>query len=384
MPIAYETSTPRWVGTPADPAAHYATGVQIGMRLGAQQAAQMFQQQQLELQRQHQLMAAQQQEVENQYNTQVLNLKASEMARRHQANQEFRVRVSRGEDPSNVLMQLAPDMGEDPTKLIALQEQSHARRATQAGLQAYRQAQLRKRSPALLEAEDLATTKGLQRGSPEWNQAVADAMEARRGMEEIVTTTPGGGVTITRSSGKRATAAPDALTTANVTANQQMLQSSLENIEAVNRILPLVSSETFGPKAFAESWAKDRFLANFFPDMASGNRVEAAQLGTRLRAKTIRELRSDSNISEKERAEIERAIPEVNNPLDSPANARLGFKSIQRLSAMHALALSKSLKAPLPDESLKNLEDTDLMRAVAWGYLTRDAANSIRSSRNAK
>lgn len=153
MPIAYDT--PRWVGTPADPAAHYATGVQIGMRLGAQQAAQMFQQQQLELQRQHQLMAAQQQEVENQYNTQVLNLKASEMARRHQANQEFRVRVSRGEDPSNVLMQLAPDMGESATGVLTAQ----ARQSSARELAGYREAQLRRAAAADAERERIANAQ---------------------------------------------------------------------------------------------------------------------------------------------------------------------------------------------------------------------------------
>lgn len=127
MAIAYEM--PRWIGQPADPAAHYQAGFQIGVHLGAQQAAQMFQQQQMAMQRQKDLMAAQQQEVENQYQMQVLNLKAAEMGRKHAANQEFRARVSAGEDPSQVLMQLAPELGESAASVLhtqAIREQAGA------------------------------------------------------------------------------------------------------------------------------------------------------------------------------------------------------------------------------------------------------------------
>lgn len=119
---------PPWI-QPADPAAHYAQGYQIGVHVGAQQAAQAFQQQQLALQQQKELMAQQQQEYEAQMNTQVLNLKAAETARKFQANQAFRARVASGEDPSRVLMELAPDLGESPASILhdqAMRDQQRA------------------------------------------------------------------------------------------------------------------------------------------------------------------------------------------------------------------------------------------------------------------
>lgn len=151
MPISYDQ--PRWIGPPADPAAHYAQGFQLGVHLGATQAAQMYQQQQLDMQRQHDLMAAQEQMVEKAYQSQVLGMKAQEMARKHQANYEFRSRVASGEDPSQVLMELAPELGENPATIIhdrALESQA-------ADLANYRRANMQRLDQA--SQERLAAAK---------------------------------------------------------------------------------------------------------------------------------------------------------------------------------------------------------------------------------
>lgn len=126
---ASAAAIPPWIAQPADPAAHYAQGYSIGVHAGAQQAAQMFQAQQQALAERRQLMAEQQQMVEDQMNEQVLNLKAAETARKFQANQMFRARVASGEDPSRVLMELAPDLGESPASILhnqAIREQQRA------------------------------------------------------------------------------------------------------------------------------------------------------------------------------------------------------------------------------------------------------------------
>lgn len=167
MPVSY--AIPPWVGRPADPAAHYAQGFQIGVHLGAQQAAQMFQQQQMQMQHQKELMAEQQQEVENQYNTQVLNLKAAELARKHQANQIFQARIAQGEDPSQVLMQLAPELGESATSVLhnqAVREQARA-------MMGYRQQALQQRddiASARLEATDKAKQEALAEKKTEFKE----------------------------------------------------------------------------------------------------------------------------------------------------------------------------------------------------------------------
>lgn len=125
MPSAYVI--PPWIAEPANPAKFYDSGYQIGVHVGAQQAAQAFKAQQLALEQHKELMREQQQAYEDQMNTQVLNMKAAETARRFQANQEFRARVGAGEDPASVLMQLAPDLGESPTSILhqqALRDQA--------------------------------------------------------------------------------------------------------------------------------------------------------------------------------------------------------------------------------------------------------------------
>lgn len=135
---------PPWIGQSADPAAHYQSGFQIGMHLGAQQAAQIFQQQQAAREERKMLMAQQQQEVENQMQEQVLNLKAAEMARAHQASQVYQARIAAGEDPSAVLMSMAPDLGESPVALMRQQETRDQARA----LQQYRMANLNRMTQA--------------------------------------------------------------------------------------------------------------------------------------------------------------------------------------------------------------------------------------------
>lgn len=107
-----------WVGQPANPSANYATGFQLGVHLGAQQAAHAFQAQQMAQQQQRIAMEAQKQELDNAYQAQLLNLKVGEMARQHQAQQMFSTRVAMGEDPSRVLMELAPALGESPSAIL--------------------------------------------------------------------------------------------------------------------------------------------------------------------------------------------------------------------------------------------------------------------------
>lgn len=127
-------SIPPWIGQPADPAAHFAQGYQIGAHVGAQQAAHLFQQQQLAQQQQRIAMQQQQQEYENQMQAQVLNLKASEAARQHQAAAAYQARVASGEDPSRVLMDMAPMLGESAGSVLHDQRM----RDQTAALQNYR------------------------------------------------------------------------------------------------------------------------------------------------------------------------------------------------------------------------------------------------------
>lgn len=182
-------SIPPWIGQPADPAAHFAQGYQIGAHVGAQQAAHLFQQQQLAQQQQRIAMQQQQQEYENQMQAQVLNLKVSEAARQHQAAAAYQARVASGEDPSRVLMDMAPMLGESAGSVLHDQRM----RDQTAALQNYRLQNMQRligasearqrRDAAMLEERqkrDVATDKAKKA-----QQALSEQREKRMALASI-------------------------------------------------------------------------------------------------------------------------------------------------------------------------------------------------------
>lgn len=111
-PISY--SMPPWIGQGANPAAHYAQGVQIGTRIGAEQAAQQFQQQQMLLEQQKQAFQASLQ-------TEKINLDVADAIRKHQAQNAYAQLVSQGVSPQDALMRAGPAMGESVNELLRTQ-----------------------------------------------------------------------------------------------------------------------------------------------------------------------------------------------------------------------------------------------------------------------
>jgi hypothetical protein len=99
MPIGI----PPWIQA-ADPAQYAAHGLQIGAQIGAQQAAQRFQEQQMQRKQQEDAQAQARWEAE-------YGLQAQAAARKHQAMQQYQQRISGGEDPMKVLMEIGPAAG---------------------------------------------------------------------------------------------------------------------------------------------------------------------------------------------------------------------------------------------------------------------------------
>lgn len=103
-----------WVGQPADPAAHYGQGFQIGMRLGAEQAANQY--------RQQRLMAEQQRSAfEAALENQKMNLSIAETIRKHQAQSQFADLMRGGASAEQALMQAGPAMGESINETLRTQ-----------------------------------------------------------------------------------------------------------------------------------------------------------------------------------------------------------------------------------------------------------------------
>jgi hypothetical protein len=185
-----------------------------------------------------------------------------------------------------------------------------------------------------------------------------------------------GQITVTTTRGRQGASGKSGsdLTVANQTKVQAGLSDSLKTIDVASRLIPLLDTETVGAQAFAESWVKDRILAQRFPELASSKRADAEVLTAQLRSSTVRELRSDGNISDKERDQILKAVPGINDPIDSPARAVKVTQAIREMSAIHAIVSASKLGQSVPTAAAQVLKWTDLERLVKSGVLTPEQA----------
>jgi hypothetical protein len=143
--------------------------------------------------------------------------------------------------------------------------------------------------------------------------------------------------------GGKAAADPGALTPTNTTKMQQDFQSGQRLLAATERLLPLISSETFGPQAFINSVLKDDLLGNVFPFLVSGKRQDAAVIAGDVRSAMIQSMKSDSNVAQVEIDKLEKMFPEPSQLLDSPKKAELLTKSVAKLAASRVLLSGKKL-----------------------------------------
>lgn len=187
---------------------------------------------------------------------------------------------------------------------------------------------------------------------------------------------PQTGAPIMRTQTGRATAVTDMgkPTLANVTKLQQKLTDTLTTVDVANRLQPLINDETIGVKAAIGSLFNDRILAQAFPDLSSKSRAKAEVLVARLRSSALSELKSDGSIAEKERIQILKAVPEINDPIDSPQHALDQIKAIRKIAALKGITIAKTLKQPIHDNFLLALDDEDLIEATASGLLTQAEA----------
>lgn len=189
-----------------------------------------------------------------------------------------------------------------------------------------------------------------------------------------ITTNPDGTVTVTQGN-------QSSLTPANQTRTQDSLASALKTIDIANRLGPILDTDTVGARSFVESWVKDRVLAQAFPEMASNKRATAEALVAQLRSSAISELKTDTNITQKEQDQILRSIPDINTPIDSPARAKQLTASIQKMSAIRAVVAAAKLGQPMPKPAAQVLSDDELINLVNTGVITQDQALQIFDAR---
>jgi hypothetical protein len=172
-------------------------------------------------------------------------------------------------------------------------------------------------------------------------------------------------------------AAPDQLTVAGKTAAQAQQARALETIDTASRLMPLISEETVGAQAFAESWVKDRILAQKFPEMASGDRAKASQLISKMRADVVKNFKSDGNIAKDERNEILASFPKANDPIDSPARAKMVVQQAQVMAAVQVLAATKRLGGEVPGAAAAILDDEAVVDMVKRRIIDPELAQKI-------
>lgn len=126
MPVGYQM--PPWVGQPAEPSANYATGFQIGVRLGAEQAANQYRQQQI-------LLEQQKQAFENQYAQQKQALEVADVIQKQRAIASYQGMVNQGVDPMRALQFVGPSLGVDPSRVAAIEESRMDREAQRQATQ---------------------------------------------------------------------------------------------------------------------------------------------------------------------------------------------------------------------------------------------------------
>lgn len=170
---------------------------------------------------------------------------------------------------------------------------------------------------------------------------------------------------------------PDTLTKTNQSKAQEAQAKALETIDTAERLMPLLTTETVGLEAFAKYWIKDRVLAQRFPNLASKERAQASQLVAKLRSTAVADLKSDGNISDKERNEILASFPKANDPIDSPARAKMVVEQTQVTAAIHALLQAKRLNGEIPKAASIVLDDENVAEMVKRGTITSDLAQKI-------
>lgn len=383
---------PPWVGQPADPAAHFAQGYQIGVHTGAQQAAQAFQQQQLAQQERKMLMAQQQQEYEDQMNTQVMNLKAAEMARKYQANQAFRTRVASGEDPSRVLMELAPDLGESPSAILHNQAVRDQQRAMmgyrEANLERMKQADIQRAVPKPLAAErerdnlaalekqatDLETSL---KADPNNEDLKSKQQNVLSRIQTWHTQHPGGNETaLTMDSEGRVigfTMGPGKIQPGAQAKFQGELADLKNSVAQINRARGALAEKDVGVPGVIWDEAVNKWVSQVAPEAGdpsvSANRVQLQKaVDSYLQTQTAK-----GRLSAAERADIRDALVS-RKAGESLPRARAVLDSMARVQQFDAITKAKTGHQTLEPWMFQGLTQTEIKQLFKEGILAPDEA----------
>lgn len=405
MPVNY--SFPNWI-QPADPAAHYQAGFALGERLGATQAAQAFQQQQL-------ARELQKDEFERQSQMALMQLKVDEAARQHRANAAYQTMIARGIDPMEALKSVGPEMGVDPSRVMAMQEQRAERQSQQAQTSQYQQGLLKERELDRVERASEAKARLLQaqaeleaRNKPSAlqekitmsdtlekqvqaaaasgdKQALGNAIRERDRKEAMIYpkgtrlegVDPSTGKSEIRIAGGT-TAEEDALTASTKSKLQQELQGSVQAAKILHDMDRYLNSSNIGPLATAgEKLGRYGLLgpAGVVSGRA-GAPGRAAIRGAKL--DLVRELETKGHASATILKEVEKTLPSLGF-FETPSAARAAVNERKLSLITQGLNQARDLRTKAPDDLIQLLSvypTTRINELKTRGIIPPDAADA--------
>lgn len=378
MPLNYEM--PRWVGQPADPAAHYATGMQIGMRLGAEQAANQYRQQQL-------LMEQQKMAFEQQYAQQKQALEIGEIVQKQRAAAAYQGMVSQGVNPMQALAVTGLSMGMDPDRLASIQanqeyrraqlsatqEDRAARRAFQREQQTFRETQAEKPKPYVAEREREALAQLQQQASDIESALKSDpnnpTLKSRQqdvlNRIQIWGTQHPGGQQLTLSTGDVNVTLGPVGAGKTAPGAQSDIQKQLANIKTsvlqASSAKNALTANDVGIAGVLTDSVLNKYVAQFVPEISkpevAGHRVQLEKavdnyIGS-LSSKGMR-------LSAPERQAIRDGL--ISMGMGEAAPRSMGvLDAIQKVQRLEAIANSKSIKAPLEPWMFVGLTQDDIL-----------------------
>lgn len=394
--MAVDYSIPNWI-RPADPAQHYAQGLQIGARIGAEQAAQQFQQQQLYREQQRD-------EFERQLASQKQQIAIDQITRKQRAGAQYQMLVQGGMDPMQALQQVGPDLA-DPTELIEMKQR--ADQLTQA--QKYRQDQMTLANQKLaeetryhtgeLKAREAAVAKpnvkeserakGLQLiqrerelqalvssqpDNPEWKEMLQKTQdekgiwEAQQGLTESteITMGPTGLPTVKISKGGRSTLPAGMTTTAEATKEAEQKNLGQDVLRTLGRLQDDLQPGVVGLGANVANFIFDKFLPALGVQSASQERILGRQ-DIRLANQSLMGALS-KRFSTTELSKIKEMLPSLGF-IESPRDAKLLVSAIQRQIAEENAASARKLKQEPDQQTIETLAN---LHGVTWESLAQD------------
>lgn len=289
--------------------------------------------------------------------------KAETAARNLSGMYEYQQLIAAGVPKDKALMQAAPNLFyKQPDKMVsALQELDQERRVkeyqdqqiaiSQGHLDVAKEGAKRKIDEDTLTRNDTtgfatALTKGEDpiTAYQKFPRATGPLVSSTLRGQETIEMTPGGGVKIVRGGAGKAGGA-DVPTTATKTKLQQDLYSHDSAIETLDHLNQNMNESDFGVRGVAKDlWAKVGGQVGVQVDPESLDARNALRL---LRASLYRSFRSDANIAEPERKQIEAMFPSE-GIIESLPDAISKLNSVKRKLASESMNAAEKLSVKPP------------------------------------